>query len=87
MNGLLVDQEQMYAITGDNRRIPVSPASSSRIWSSLVLLKLHPSDTRSTPYTTILLAPLPGSQGNVAEDDFRRLRVWLRLGRSGRPST
>ena len=87
VNGLLIDQGKIYAKTGDNRQIPVQPAASSQIWSGLALLKLRPDGTRFRSYTTILLAPSPHRPGNVQEDDFRRLRVWLRLGRSRRPST
>ncbi|TYC59365.1 hypothetical protein FMN52_07635 [Marinobacter sp. BW6] len=87
VHGLLIEQGKMYAKTGDNRQVQVLPQASSRIWSGLALLKLRPAGTRFQSYTTILLAPIPGRPGNVPADDFRRLRVWLRLGRSGRPST
>lgn len=86
VTGLLIEQDKMYARTGDNRQIQVLPQASSRIWSGLALLKLRPAGTRFRTYTAILLAPSSGSPGNVSTDDFRRLRVWLRLGRSGRPS-
>jgi toxin CptA len=87
VHGLLIEHGKMYAKTGDNRQVEVLPLAASRIWSGLALLKLRPAGTRSRSYTTILLAPSPGRPGNVSADDFRRLRVWLRLGRSGRPST
>lgn len=87
VHGLLIEHGKMYAKTGDSRHVQVLPLASSRIWSGLALLKLRPTGTRSQSYTTILLAPSPGRPGNVAADDFRRLRVWLRLGRSGRSTT
>jgi len=87
VNGLLIDQGEMYARFEDHRQVQVLPLASSRIWSGLALLKLRPAGTRFQSYTTILLAPSPGRPGNVSAEDFRRLRVWLRLGRSGQPST
>lgn len=87
VNGLLVEQGKMFAKTGDNRQVEVRPLASSRVWAGLALLKLRPAGTRFRSYTAILLAPSQGRPGNIAADDFRRLRVWLRLGRSGRPST
>lgn len=83
---LLVDQDQLYAATGDNRRVPVIAASTSRVWSGLALLKLRPAGTRLRSYSTILMAPSLGTDGNCPEEEFRRLRMWLRLGRS-RPSS
>lgn len=83
VTGLLVDQGQLYVVTGDNRQIPVRPSASSRLWSRLALLKLRPSGTRFQAYSTVIVTPGPGWSGNAREDDFRRLRVWLRLGRSG----
>lgn len=87
VNSLLVEHGKLFAKTGGNQQVQVLPQASSRIWSGLALLKLRPAGTRFRSYTTILLAPSPGRPGNVPEDDFRRLRVWLRLGRSGRSST
>lgn len=87
VKALFVEQDQLYARTGDNRQIPVVPSAASRIWSGLGLLKLRPADTRYWSYTTIVLTPSSGRPGNVAEEEFRRLRIWLRLGRSRPPST
>jgi toxin CptA len=87
VNSLLIEDGKLFAKTGDNHQVQVLPLASSRIWSGLALLKLRPAGTRFRSYTTILLAPIAGRPGNVPADDFRRLRVWLRLGRSGRPST
>jgi toxin CptA len=82
VHGLQIEQGEMYARTGDNRQVQVLPLASSRVWSGLALLKLRPVGTRFRSYTAILLAPLPDRPGNVPADEFRRLRVWLRLGRS-----
>jgi|AZIH01.1.fsa_nt_gi toxin CptA len=84
---LSVEQDQLYARTGDNLRVPVDAMPASRVWSGLALLKLRPADTRYRTYTTILLTSSLDRPGNVAEEEFRRLRMWLRLGRSKPPST
>ncbi|WP_417566070.1 hypothetical protein [Marinobacter sp.] len=86
VSSLSVEQGQLYAATGDHRRVPVITSSASRIWSGLALLKLRPAGARFRSYTTILLAPSSGTNGNCPEDEFRRLRMWLRLGRA-RPSS
>ncbi|MBU2954125.1 hypothetical protein [Marinobacter sp. F3R08] len=87
LNGLLIEHGKMYAKTPDNRQIHVIPLASSRIWSGLAVLKLRTADTNIRSYTTILLAPSPGGPGNVPPEEFRRLRVWLRLSRSGHSVT
>lgn len=86
INGLVVEDGELYVKTGDNRQVQVRPSASSRVWAGLALLKLRPTGTRFRSYNTILLAPSSGRPGNVSKDDFRRLRVWLRLGQSGQPS-
>ncbi|SFR55772.1 toxin CptA [Marinobacter gudaonensis] len=83
VTGLLVDQGQLYVVTGDHRRIPVRPAPSSRLWSRLALLKLRPVGTRFQAYSAVIVSSGPGCPGNAPEADFRRLRMWLRLGTQG----
>lgn len=80
---LRVEQGQLYAQTRDGRQVAVAPAASSRLGARLSLLKLRCTGTRFGSYHALLLANTPGAPGNVPEDDFRRLRVWLRLGRAG----
>lgn len=59
----------------------VAVAGASRLGARLALLKLRPAGTRSRAYTAILLTDAGPIRGNVPVDEFRRLRVWLRLGR------
>lgn len=82
VGALRLDDEQLYAELSDGRLIPVSVSPASRIGSRLTLLKLCPVGTRVRTYSTILLADANGTHGNVPEAEFRRLRVWLRLGNS-----
>ena len=73
---------QLYAQLGHSRTMAVEIAGSSQLGAHLALLKLRPVGTRVFPYSAILLTGNRFVRGNVPEDEFRRLRVWLRLGRS-----
>ena len=77
---LQLRQGRLYVGLGDGRELPVTPAADCRVFAPMALLKLYPSDSRFPPYSVILLASTPAYPGNVPEDEFRRLRVWLRLG-------
>ncbi|NWN92545.1 hypothetical protein HLV39_13700 [Marinobacter adhaerens] len=79
VRALYQDQNTLFARLGNGRTIAVSPCSSSRISSKVVLLKLRPTASRYSTYPVVLLT---GKRiaGNLPEDQFRRLRMWLRLG-------
>ncbi|HET8800597.1 MAG TPA: hypothetical protein VFN01_05365 [Marinobacter sp.] len=77
---LILDEGQLYARLGDNRLVTVTTGGASRIGSRLALLKLRPTGTRFQSYPVILLSGTPFGS-NVPDDPFRRLRLWLRLGR------
>ncbi len=79
---LQLRQGRLYAGLGDGREIPVTVAAGCRMNTRMALLKLHPTDSRFPSYSVILLAGTPAFPGNVPDDEFRRLRVWLRLGQS-----
>ncbi|MGO1501062.1 MAG: hypothetical protein ACTHWH_07235 [Marinobacter sp.] len=91
LNGLLagssavqelhLDQNTLYARLGNGQTLAVNACPSSRISSKLVLLKLQTTASKTTSYSVVLLS---GTRiaGNVSEEQFRRLRMWLRLGRS-----
>lgn len=78
--GLEQDQNTLYAHLGSGQTLAVCASSSSRISSKIALLKLQPLAAKSTCYSVVLLS---GKRiaGNIPEDQFRRLRMWLRLGR------
>lgn len=82
VTALQVLDGQLYAQLGHSRTTAMEIASSSQLGAHLALLKLRPVGTRSFPYSAILLTGNRIVRGNVPEDEFRRLRVWLRLGRS-----
>ncbi|MGO1691411.1 MAG: hypothetical protein ACTHY7_00160 [Marinobacter sp.] len=79
--GLHQDQNTLYARLGNGQILAVNACPASRISSKLVLLKLQPIASRSASYPVVLFS---GTRiaGNVSEDQFRRLRMWLRLGRA-----
>ncbi|AHI28775.1 hypothetical protein [Marinobacter similis] len=82
VTALQVLDGQLYAQLGHSRTVAMEIASSSQLAPHLALLKLRPVGTRLFPYSAILLTGNGIVRGNVPEDEFRRLRVWLRLGRS-----
>ncbi|MAL99740.1 hypothetical protein [Hydrocarboniclastica marina] len=55
-----------------------NPARTSRLLSRLVWLELAPVGHRG-PRWRLLVTDLPGL-GNVPREDFRQLKVWLRMG-------
>ncbi|WP_100640013.1 hypothetical protein [Marinobacter salexigens] len=83
--GLYLDQNTLYARLGNGQAVAVSACRSSRISSRIALLKLKPVASRSSSYPVVLLS---GKRitGNLPEDQFRRLRLWLRLGRAQQSS-
>jgi toxin CptA len=79
--GLHQDQGTLYARLGNGQTVAVRACPSSRISSKLVLLKLQPAASRSGSYPIVLLSG-KRIDGNLSEDQFRRLRMWLLLGRT-----
>ncbi|RBW50594.1 hypothetical protein [Marinobacter sp. F3R11] len=79
--GLYQKQGALYARLGNGQTVAVSASTSSRICANAALLKLRPLTSRYSTYPVVLLS---GKRitGNVSEDQFRRLRLWLRLGRT-----
>ncbi|MEX2476613.1 hypothetical protein [Marinobacter sp.] len=80
---LTVDQGQLHAQFGTGRSAPVSIAAESRVGRRLTLLKIRTADARSQPHT-VVLADFGPYLRNVTPEGFRRLRMWLRLGRASR---
>lgn len=79
--GLYQDQNILYARLGNGQTMAVNACRSSRISSKVVLLKLQPTASILASYPVVLLSGTRVA-GNVSEDQFRRLRMWLRLGRA-----
>ncbi len=79
--GLYLENNTLYARLGSGQAEAVSACRSSRLSSKLALLKLQPVASKSSSYPVVILS---GQRitGNLPEEQFRRLRLWLRLGRT-----
>lgn len=94
LNGLLAgpsavkslrqSKNTLYAQLGNGQTLAVQACTSSRLSSKIALLKLKPTASKLITYPVVLLSGT-GFAGNVSEDQFRRLRMWLRLGRTQQP--
>ncbi|MEO9523944.1 hypothetical protein [Marinobacter alexandrii] len=82
ITALKVSDGQLYVQLGHTRTVAMEVAGASQLGADLTVLKLRPVGTRLFAYSAILLTGNRLVRGNVPEDEFRRLRVWLRLGRS-----
>lgn len=76
---LQVVDGHLWAELADGRRFEARPASESRLFGGLALLKLRLAATTLRPPLTVLVQLSGASGGNVQPEAFRRLRVWLRL--------
>ncbi|MBS3803104.1 MAG: hypothetical protein KGY54_01025 [Oleiphilaceae bacterium] len=82
---LTVKDSRLHAHFADGRCFVAMPASESRIFGRLALLKLQlDKAARVQPPLVVLFnsGSMGAVSGNVHSDDFRRLRVWLKLGAS-----
>ncbi len=79
--GLYLENNTLYARLGSGQAEAVSACRSSRLSAKLALLKLQPVASKSSSYPVVILS---GQRiaGNLPEEQFRRLRLWLRLGRT-----
>lgn len=80
--GLSMRDDQLLARHRDGSLVAVNPGSCSRIGANFSVLQLR--NSQNNRYSTTVLL-LDGACGNVAADDARCLRLWLRLG--ARPVT
>lgn len=64
----------------DGSEIGCRISMASALGASYLVLKLQPVDTRSRSLVVLMTANTGPFNANVAEPDFRRLRMWLRLG-------
>ncbi|WP_138437770.1 hypothetical protein [Marinobacter shengliensis] len=65
---------------GDGHETPVRVCASSTLGASCLILKLHPQDSRSGSIMVMITGKMGQFQANAPEPEFRRLRVWLRIG-------
>ncbi|WP_166251571.1 hypothetical protein [Marinobacter salicampi] len=78
---LTVKEGFLQAQLADGRRFAALPASESRLFGGLGLLKLTLEGSTVKPPLVVIYASGASGRlaGNVPADDCRRLRVWLRL--------
>ncbi len=76
---LRVRDGRLQAELADGRCFNAAPASESRLFSGLALLKLRLHATTLRPPLVVMVSLAGARGGNVEPEPFRRLRVWLRL--------
>ena len=74
-----IDRNILRIVKADGHNEKVYVDGESRLFGHLALLKLCSANATNNAYTVILIDTL--LIRNVDTDDFRRLRVWLRLAR------
>jgi len=67
---------------GDGHELPVRISGSSTLSASCLILKLHPQNSRSGSIMVLITGKIGPFRANAPEPDFRRLRVWLRIGQT-----
>lgn len=72
--------EGLVCELADGRQVSARVCSSSGLGASLLALKLRPEGSTSGSMFTLIVGDTGLFRANVAEDDFRRLRMWLRTG-------
>ncbi|WP_133169833.1 hypothetical protein [Marinobacter halophilus] len=55
-------------------------STSSSLGAAFLVLRLQPEDTRSNGIVVLITGNSGPFRANVPEADFRRLRMWLRIG-------
>lgn len=73
----VVRGNQLLGRNGQGSLVECMPSRSSRLFSRLAWLELRTEDGRRARHR-LILTDLPGL-ANLPREDFRRLRVWLRL--------
>ncbi|MFO8143020.1 MAG: hypothetical protein R6T87_14305 [Marinobacter sp.] len=77
---LQADKTGVTCLLRDGREICCRISRASALGASYLVLKLQPEGTRSRSLVVLMTANAGPFSANVAEPEFRRLRMWLRLG-------
>jgi len=75
----------LQIVLGDGRQVAATVSAESRVYAGMVLLKLRTRATTLNPPVVILHDRLGPVNANTDSAEFRRLRVWLRLGQHQKP--
>ena len=77
---LKTDDQHLRCQLADGREVTARVCGCSSLGASFLILKVESVVTRSDNMTAILLSPSRLCRGNVSEQAFRRLRMWLLAG-------
>ncbi|KAE8544115.1 hypothetical protein [Marinobacter nauticus] len=77
---LTADDRHLRCQLAGGREVTTRVCGCSSLGASFLILKVESVVTRSDTMTAILLSPSRLCRGNVSEQGFRRLRMWLLAG-------
>ena len=77
---LTTDDRHLRCQLANGREVTTRVCGCSSLGASFLVLKVESVVTRSDTMTAILLSPSRLCRGNVSEQAFRRLRMWLLAG-------
>ena len=77
---LTTDDRHLRCQLANGREVTTRVCGCSSLGASFLILKVESVVTRSDTMTAILLSPSRLCRGNVSEQAFRRLRMWLVAG-------
>lgn len=77
---LTTEDRHLRCQLADGREVTTRVCGCSSLGASFLILKVESVVTRSDTMTAILLSPSRLCRGNVSEQAFRRLRMWLVAG-------
>ena len=77
---LTTDDRHLRCQLANGREVTTRVCGCSSLGASFLVLKVESVVTRSDTMTAILLSPSRLCRGNVSEQAFRRLRMWLVAG-------
>ncbi|MBE0485211.1 hypothetical protein [Marinobacter sp.] len=84
VTALQADDSGVLCQLRDGRAIRCQVDSSSSIGPSFVILKLQPEGTTSHRMMVLITGSIGPFRANVPDQDFRRLRMWLRINQPSR---
>ena len=77
---LITDDRHLRCQLANGQEVTARVCGCSSLGASFLVLKVESVVTRSDTMTAILLSPSRLCRGNVSEQAFRRLRMWLLAG-------
>lgn len=84
---LTLQAGELRVLLGDGRQVAARVTGDSRVFARLALLKLRTQATTVNPSLVVLHDRIGPAAANADPDEFRRLRVWLRLTKAPGPTS